>query len=204
MYPGKYAVQHPDKPAFIMAESGEVVTYREYEARCNRLAHLLRERGLKQKDHYAFLMENNARYLESCGAGERAGLYFTCVNSYLTAEELAYILDNSESQILITSEACREVALAAMGQCPNLRLCIVVDGLGAGEEVKAVVQPMPGHAPDDALAAELMAYCQLHLARQKCPRSVDFEQELPRLPTGKLYKRILRNGYWGDRKIRIV
>ena len=43
-------------------------------------------------------MENNSRYLEACGAGERSGLYYTCVNSYLTAGELAYILTNSESQ----------------------------------------------------------------------------------------------------------
>ena len=59
-------------------------------------------------------MENNARYIESCGAGERAGLYYTCVNSYLTAEELAYILDNSQSKVLITSQAKRDVALAAL------------------------------------------------------------------------------------------
>jgi long-chain acyl-CoA synthetase len=41
-------------------------------------------------------------------------------------------------------------------------------------------------------------------ARQKCPRSVDFEAELPRLPTGKLYKRVLRDRYWGDQQSRIV
>ena len=67
-----------------MAATGEAVTYRELEARCNRLAHLFRKRGLKRLDHYAIFMENNSRYLEACGAGERSGLYFTCVNSYLT------------------------------------------------------------------------------------------------------------------------
>ncbi len=45
----------------------------EYEARTNRLAHLLRARGLGRLDHYAIFMENNGRYLEACGAGERAG-----------------------------------------------------------------------------------------------------------------------------------
>ena len=68
-----------------MAASGEAVTYRELEARCNRLAHLFRNRGLKRLDHYSIFMENNSRYLEACGAGERSGLYYTCVNSYLTA-----------------------------------------------------------------------------------------------------------------------
>ena len=65
-------------------------------------------------------MENNARYVECCGAGERAGLYYTCINSYLTAEELAYIVNNSESKVLITSQAKRDVALAgAATQCPE-------------------------------------------------------------------------------------
>ena len=45
---------------------------------------------------------------------------------------------------------------------------------------------------------ELIAFCQEHLSKQKCPRSIDFEDELPRLPTGKLYKRVLRDKYWGD------
>src|SRR5262245_60112817 len=98
MYPGKYATQHPDRPAFIMANTGEAVSYREFEARSNRLAHLLRAQGLKRFDHYSIFMENNNRFLESCSAGYRAGLYFTCINSFLTADELAYLVNNSESQ----------------------------------------------------------------------------------------------------------
>src|ERR1700681_4093377 len=105
MYTGKHAHLRPLQPAFIMAYSGEAVTYRELEARCNRLAHLFRKRGLKRLDHYAIFMENNNRYLEACGAGERSGLYFTCVNSYLTPGELAYIVNNSCSRILSTSVA---------------------------------------------------------------------------------------------------
>jgi long-chain acyl-CoA synthetase len=66
------------------------------------------------------------------------------------------------------------------------------------------VQPMPGVSPTPALAEELIAFCRQHLASIKSPRSVDFEAQLPRLPTGKLYKRLLRDRYWGDRKSRIV
>jgi len=115
MYPGRGAAKSADKPAFIMAETGEAVSYAELEARSNRLAHLLRARGVGRVDHYAILMENNARYLECCAGGVRAGLYYTCVNSFLTPNELAYILNNSESRILITSQAKRSVALAALG-----------------------------------------------------------------------------------------
>lgn len=113
-----------------MAGSGETVTYAEYEARTNRLAHLLRAHGLERLDHYSIFMENNGRYLECCGAGERSGLYYTCINSYLTPDELAYIVNNSESKALITSRAKRDVAMAAIRQCPKITLCLIVDGTG--------------------------------------------------------------------------
>jgi long-chain acyl-CoA synthetase len=65
-----------------------------------------------------------------------------------------------------------------------------------GEEVKAVVQPAEGTEPGPELERELIAYCREHLADVKCPRSVDFRDELPRHPTGKLYKRLLKDEYW--------
>lgn len=73
-----------------------------------------------------------------------------------------------------------------------------------GEEVKAVVQPVAGVDADDALVEELTAFARERLAVYKCPRSIDFEAELPRLPTGKLYKRILKDRYWGNKDSRIV
>jgi len=135
LYPGAHAKTRPDHPAFIMASTGETVTYGELEARTNRLAHYFRSVGLNRNDHYSIIMENNARYLEACGAGARSGLYYTCVNSYLTAEELAYILTNSLSRVLITSQAKREVALKAMAMAPGVERCLVVDGPGDGDRV---------------------------------------------------------------------
>jgi fatty-acyl-CoA synthase len=73
-----------------------------------------------------------------------------------------------------------------------------------GEEVKAVVQPVAGVDADEALVEELRAFARERLAAYKCPRSIDFEAELPRLPTGKLYKRILKDRYWGHKDSRIV
>ncbi|MEI2706056.1 MAG: hypothetical protein V9E89_12570 [Ilumatobacteraceae bacterium] len=68
-----------------------------------------------------------------------------------------------------------------------------------GEEVKAVVQPVTMPV-DDAAAATLertlISFCREHLASVKCPRTVDFRDELPRHPTGKLYKRLLKDEYW--------
>ena len=73
-----------------------------------------------------------------------------------------------------------------------------------GEEVKAVVRPVAGVAAGPELEAELIAYCRSHLAGYKCPRTVDFDPELPRDPNGKLYKRRIRERYWRGRTSRIV
>lgn len=73
-----------------------------------------------------------------------------------------------------------------------------------GEEVKAVVQLNEGEVGDGAMTEALLAYLAEHLARQKIPRSIDYEASLPRLPTGKLYKRLLRDRYWGEGRSKIV
>jgi long-chain acyl-CoA synthetase len=73
-----------------------------------------------------------------------------------------------------------------------------------GEEVKAVVQLMPGFEPSVEMEAELIAFCCGQLARQKCPRSIDFEALLPRLATGKLHKRQLRDRYWKGSTNRLI
>ena len=65
-----------------------------------------------------------------------------------------------------------------------------------GEEVKAVVQPVDLRQAGAALAEELIGFCRANLSHLKCPKSVDFEAELPRHPTGKLYKGLLRERYW--------
>jgi acyl-CoA synthetase (AMP-forming)/AMP-acid ligase II len=73
-----------------------------------------------------------------------------------------------------------------------------------GEEVKAVVQPADMAEAGPELAQELIDWCKERISHMKCPRSVDFMEELPRHPTGKLYKRLLKDRYWGKADSRIV
>jgi long-chain acyl-CoA synthetase len=170
MYTGKHAHLRPLQPAFIMAGSGETVTYRELEARSNRLAHLLRNLGLKRLDHYAIFMENNSRYLETCGAGERSGLYYTCVNSYLTPSELAYIVGNSESRVLFTSVAKLDVAREALKECPKVELCIVVDGSGESARIvglREATAGLPGTPIADEYNGTAMLYSSGTTGRPK-------------------------------------
>lgn len=176
MYATQYAAEHPDRPAFVMASTGDVVTLAEFEARANQLAHLLRANGLQRLDHYAVFMENNDRYLESCAAGERSGLYYTCVNSYLTADEVAYIVDHSESQVVITSAAKRDVVLDALPQCPGVSLVLVVDDGGEPEttvgsarvvDFATAVAEYPTSPIDDEFLGTAMLYSSGTTGRPK-------------------------------------
>jgi long-chain acyl-CoA synthetase len=110
-----------------MATSGEVITFGDYEARANRLAHLFRACGLERLDHVAFFMENNPRLLECEGAAERTGLYYTCVNSYLAPDEVAYIVNDCQARVVITSAAKRTVALQLPALCPKVERWLMVD-----------------------------------------------------------------------------
>lgn len=161
MYPGQHARLRPLQPAFIMAATGEAVTYRELDARSNRLAHLFRKHGLKRLDHYSIFMENNARYLEACGAGERSGLYYTCINSFLTPGELAYLLVNSQSKILITSVAKLGIAREAIQACPDIKLCIVADGPGESDRIVGLADVTAG-LPATPIADEWLGTAMLY------------------------------------------
>jgi long-chain acyl-CoA synthetase len=119
-------------------------------------------------------------------------LYLTDRATFMIISGGVNIYPQETENLLITHP---KVADAAVFGVPNADL---------GEEVKAVVQLMPEVRPEPAVADELIAFCSRHLARHKVPRSVDFEPELPRLPTGKLYKRLLRDRYWGNKPSRIV
>jgi len=81
---------------------------------------------------------------------------------------------------------------------------IGVPDLDMGEVVKAVVQPVSWTDATPAFAAEIMNYCRKHLSSIKCPRSVDFEREMPRHDNGKLYKRLIRDRYWEGLEKRIA
>jgi long-chain acyl-CoA synthetase len=174
MYTGHHAKRRPLQPAFIMAQSGEAVTYAELEIRANKLAHFVRGRGLKKGDHFAVFMENNARYLETCSAGERTGLYFTCVNSFLTAGELAYILTNSQSKVLFTSKAKLEIAREALASCPDVAVCVVMDGAGDSAQdgarfisLQQAVGDLPGTPITDENIGVAMLYSSGTTGRPK-------------------------------------
>ena len=161
MYAAQHAQQHPDQPAFIMATSGVVTTYAEHEANANRLAHLFREQGLRKLDHVAFLMENNVRMLEAEGAAERTGLYYTCINSYLSAEEVAYIVNDCEARVFITSAVKRDVAAQLPAMCPEVERWLIVDTEAAPDGYERYEDAVANY-PTEPVADEQLGAAMLY------------------------------------------
>ena len=121
-HPSIHARTLSDKPAFIMAATGDTVTYGQLEARSNQGAHLFRQLGLKPGDAVAVFMENNLHYLPICWAAQRAGLYFTCISSRLTPSEIAYIVQDSGAKVLVSSAALGAAATETAPLIPGVRL----------------------------------------------------------------------------------
>jgi len=114
-------------------------------------------------------------------------LYLTDRKAYMIISGGVNIYPQEAENVLVTHPA---VVDAAVFGIPNEEM---------GEEVKAIVQPLDIARAGPDLAAELLAFCRARLSHVKCPRSIDFAEELPRTPTGKLLKRVLRDPYWPAR-----
>jgi len=132
MTPADTAAQTPDKPAYIMSGSGEVVTFAQLEAKANQAAHLFRSLGLKRGDHIAILLENHPCFLQVVWAAQRAGLYYTAISWRLQQAEVEYIVANCEARAFITSQARQDIASPIRSAANELEAYFMLDGTAEG------------------------------------------------------------------------
>ncbi|HEY5856819.1 MAG TPA: acyl-CoA synthetase [Aldersonia sp.] len=159
MYPGTWAKQTPDKPAMIMAESGEALTYAQLDDHSIRLSRYLHEAGLRKGDVVALLSDNRLETYEVYWAALRSGLYITAVNHNLAASEADYIIENSGAKALIVSASKRDLVQSLSADVP-IRLVFggEIDGgdiEGHGSYTDALAQsssePLPEQPHGDDL-----------------------------------------------------
>ena len=168
MYPGHWAGVFPDKAAAVDVATGAVRTYGELNDRSNQLAQLLWRRGLRRGDHIAVFMENNLAYFDVVWAAFRSGLYLTTVNRYLTAEEAAYIVSDSESKVLVASKALAEVARELPALVPGCASWLMADGAVASyEDFEAAIASQPATALAEEPAGAFMLYSSGTTGRPK-------------------------------------
>jgi acyl-CoA synthetase (AMP-forming)/AMP-acid ligase II len=168
VYPGTFAATTPDKPAVIMAGSGEVVTYAQLHAEACRLAQLIRAAGLRPGDHLAFSIENQAHFHAVAWGAHYAGLYYTAISTRLTAEEAAYVVDDCEARIYVTSARQGEVAAELIDRTPKVEVRLMVDGVVDGyESYEDAIARHPADLIDDAVAGRDMLYSSGTTGRPK-------------------------------------
>ena len=122
MYPGPHAARFPDKPAVIMAETGDTLTYRELDDRSLRFARYLFEAGVRQGDHVALLTENDPKAFEVYWAALRSGLYITLVNWHLPPDDITYIVNDCDATALIVSAGLPESVRYDVDGTPKVRI----------------------------------------------------------------------------------
>jgi acyl-CoA synthetase (AMP-forming)/AMP-acid ligase II len=167
MHPAVIAEQTPDKPAIVMAGSGETLTYRELEARSNQGAQLFRKLGLKPGDGIAIFMENHLRYLEICWAAQRAGLYYTCISSRLTAGEVEYIVRDCGAKLFIASQSLGKIAGEVAPALSDLERFMVGGTITGYASYESAAAEMPVARIADETAGADMLYSSGTTGRPK-------------------------------------
>src|SRR3954471_25031933 len=110
MHPSVHGAETPGKPALIVAETGETVSFAELDRRSNRAAHLFRTHGLKAGDTIALFVENTPEFFDIVWGAQRGGLFFVCISTKLTTPEVAYIARDSGAKLLVASAGLGAVA----------------------------------------------------------------------------------------------
>ena len=121
--------QTPDKPAYIMAETGQVVTFKELNELSIQGSQLFRSLGLKKGDHIAILLENHPRFFQLCWAAQRSGLYFTTISYRLQMDEVEYIINDCKAKVFITSKARTNVVEQLIDKIPRDTHCFMLDAI---------------------------------------------------------------------------
>ena len=103
MHPTVHARANPDKPAIVMASSGETISFAELDRRSNQVAHLLRSRGIGIGETVAMCLENHPWFFCLAWGFQRAGVHYVGISSRLTAPEITYILEDSGARLLFGS-----------------------------------------------------------------------------------------------------
>ncbi len=158
LYPGHWAVETPDKPAVIMAESEDSMSFAELDDAANRLSNVFADAGFKPGDHISFCMENRIEYLAVMWGAHYAGLYYTAISSRLTTEELAYIIEDSGSRGFLTTPHMSDSlsGLEDVLSKLDIRLSIGGDLAGFDPYEDALEAASPKALPDRIEAAPML------------------------------------------------
>lgn len=184
LHPIAHAANRPNHPAIIMAGSGAQMTYAELDMASNRFAHLLRSRGLGPSDDggdtFAVLLENRLEYYVLNWGSQRVGTMLVPISTRLTGPEIAYILNDSASKLLITSTHFSDVVDVIRAQCPELEILIMDSG--GSDDFAAEMEQHSAAPVENPHAGQTMLYSSGTTGRPKGVKPPAPEDSNPQAP----------------------
>ena len=159
------AARSPDKLA-VASPFGQR-TFAQLNARVNQLARLLQQHRIGPGHSMAVVSKNRPAFIEAYLAALRTGLRFTPVNFHLTAEEIGYVIDDCEADVVIF-DGTLPAAEAAVAHAPRARLRLIVDGAADGfVDYDGAIAAFAGHDIDDPVRGTQMLYTSGTTGRPK-------------------------------------
>lgn len=171
-HPRIVAGHSPDRIAIIVAETGESISYAQLVERADRGAALFSSLGLEEGDTIAILAENHLRYAELCWAAKNSGLYYVCISTHLNIDDLAYVLENSGAQLLLTTDLHAPSARSAIGAMADAPQIVLIDGTPAPGELayEELLRAETAAPPAGRMAGASMLYSSGTTGRPKAVR----------------------------------
>ena len=170
MHPRLHAESQPNKPAIIMAESGEMVTFAQLEQRANRGAHALRQLGLSNGDTVAIACDNRLEFFDVYWAAQRSGVILVLLSARLKIDEIAYIVNDSGAKVLLVSDAMADTARAVAvdrAAMPHLQQIVTIGAVDNLTQWEALCAKQPSTPIADEEIGGRMVYSSGTTGRPK-------------------------------------
>ena len=185
-HPRQHLPALANKAAYIMADTGLTITYQELEDQANQVAHAFRKLDLQIHDHVGLMLENHPKFLIIAWAAFRAGICLTPISYHLLEDETAYILDNCEAKLFLTSKKMETIALKVAKKASGVRHFYMLDDTAEGyQSFDALVADCPTTPIADELLGTSMLYSSGTTGQPKGvyipPQSENVEEMSPNL-----------------------
>lgn len=167
-HPEYWAARYPEKPALVMIDTGEVLTYADLARRANQSARAFAHCGIKSGDTVAILSENNLVYPELLWAGKNSGIRYVTVSSHLNASDAHFVVEDSGAQLLVVSHRLKDLACDIAGRLQDTVRLLMFGGVtGPFQSYEAVRDAQTDEPAPNRLRGSSMLYSSGTTGRPK-------------------------------------
>jgi long-chain acyl-CoA synthetase len=194
-HPRAIAAVTPDKPALIMVDQGQSITYGDLVRRSDQVGHLFASLGVRQGDTIAIMIENHVRYPELMWGAKNSGIRYVAVSTHLNGADAAYVIGDCGATLLVSSKACATLAVEAIAGLTDLPTLLMIDGaVEPFQSYEALLSDQPDAPITGRMRGPSMLYSSGTTGRPKGVRT-DFPEVPPETPPQRLAMLIEQYGF---------